>query len=75
MTMPPKTLSQVALDRLDEIYRMRWQTLLSVDDLVQDLVVLLGKMQFIENTYIVFTSDNGYHMGRLSLKISLKLLC
>lgn len=75
MTMPPKTLSQVALDRLDEIYRMRWQTLLSVDDLVQDLVVLLGKMQFIENTYIVFTSDNGYHMGRLSLNISLKLLC
>ena len=63
MTMPPKVLSQSALDHLDDVYRMRWQTLLSVDDLVQELVLQLSKMQLIENTYIIFTSDNGYHMG------------
>lgn len=41
----------------------RWRTLLSVDDLVEKLVRRLEVRGELENTYVFFTSDNGYHTG------------
>lgn len=42
----------------------RWQTLLSVDDLVERIVKTLREQGHLDNTYIFFTSDNGYHAGK-----------
>lgn len=41
----------------------RWRTLLSVDDLVEKIVKRLEVRGELDNTYIFFTSDNGYHTG------------
>lgn len=41
----------------------RWRTLLSVDDLVEKIVKGLEVRGELDNTYIFFTSDNGYHTG------------
>ena len=41
----------------------RWRTLLSVDDLVEKVVKRLEVRGELENTYVIFTSDNGYHTG------------
>lgn len=41
----------------------RWRTLLSVDDLVETIVKRLEVRGELDNTYIFFTSDNGYHTG------------
>lgn len=41
----------------------RWQTLLSVDDMVEKLVKKLEELKELDSTYIFFTSDNGYHTG------------
>ena len=41
----------------------RWRTLLSVDDLVERLVLALEASKELDNTYVFFTSDNGYHTG------------
>lgn len=41
----------------------RWRTLLSVDDLVETIVKRLEAQGELDNTYIFFTSDNGYHTG------------
>jgi N-acetylglucosamine-6-sulfatase len=35
----------------------------AVDEMVVDLVNLLEELGQLENTYIFFTSDNGFHMG------------
>jgi N-acetylglucosamine-6-sulfatase len=59
-------LTPASLDVIDKTYRARWQTLLSVDDLVERIVRTLDKTNLLNNTYIVFMSDNGYHLGQLS---------
>ncbi|GAB1608379.1 N-acetylglucosamine-6-sulfatase-like [Argonauta hians] len=55
------------IQRIDNIFRNRWRTLQSVDDLVEKIVKLLTTTKLINNTYIFFTSDNGYHLGQFSL--------
>lgn len=67
MTMEPRILPEEIVNRIDEIYRKRLQTLLTVDDLVEDVVLQLNKQQLIDNTYIIFTSDNGYHLGQWAM--------
>ncbi|PIO30349.1 hypothetical protein AB205_0097530 [Aquarana catesbeiana] len=52
----------------------RWQTLLSVDDLVEKLVKELQNRGELNNTFIFFTSDNGYHTGQFSLPIDKRQL-
>ncbi|ESO99586.1 hypothetical protein LOTGIDRAFT_238806 [Lottia gigantea] len=52
---------------IDEIYRDRLRTLLSVDDMVEDVYNKLNEMSLLDNTYIIFTSDNGYHLGQFSM--------
>ncbi|GBO18269.1 N-acetylglucosamine-6-sulfatase, partial [Araneus ventricosus] len=44
-----------------------WRTLLSVDDMVHEVYVNLKRKKLLENTYIFFTSDNGFHLGQFSL--------
>jgi N-acetylglucosamine-6-sulfatase len=41
----------------------RWRTLLSVDDMVEDILDTLDSNGILDNTYIFFSSDNGYHLG------------
>uniref|UniRef100_A0A6B2EJ55 Putative sulfatase n=1 Tax=Phlebotomus kandelakii TaxID=1109342 RepID=A0A6B2EJ55_9DIPT len=66
LTMQPSILPEKYLPELDKITRKRWQSLLAVDELVQKIVVVLDKMSFLQDTFIVFTSDNGYHVGQFA---------
>ncbi|XP_040026104.2 glucosamine (N-acetyl)-6-sulfatase (Sanfilippo disease IIID), b [Gasterosteus aculeatus] len=68
----PMALSSLAF--LDSAYRKRWQTLLSLDDLVESLVNKLESIKELNNTYIFYTSDNGYHTGQFSLPIDKRQL-
>ncbi|XP_046573863.1 N-acetylglucosamine-6-sulfatase-like [Haliotis rubra] len=52
---------------IDGIYRNRWRTLMSVEDMVEDVVSTLLKKFGLDNTYIFYSSDNGYHIGQFSL--------
>lgn len=49
----------------DEYYRARIQALQSVDELVDDVFLWLeANPEVMENTYVIFTTDNGYHIGQ-----------
>jgi N-acetylglucosamine-6-sulfatase len=48
---------------MDEDYRNRLRSLQAVDEAVADLVATLEATGRLSNTYIFFSSDNGYHMG------------
>jgi N-acetylglucosamine-6-sulfatase len=64
--IPP--LDATDKDKLDANFRKRAQSVQAVDDLIgklQDAVAAAGQAQ---NTYFVFSSDNGFHMGEHSLR-------
>ncbi|KAL2061395.1 hypothetical protein VTL71DRAFT_7668 [Oculimacula yallundae] len=48
----------------DDFYRARLQALQAVDELVEGLVQRLEKYGVLDNTYIIFSSDNGYHISQ-----------
>jgi N-acetylglucosamine-6-sulfatase len=50
-------------EEADELFVRRVQTMQAVDEMVADLVLLLEETGQLDNTYIFFTSDNGFHMG------------
>jgi arylsulfatase A-like enzyme len=61
-------LSNEEMTKLDEENRARVQTMQAVDELIQYLVGVLRENGQLENTYIIFTSDNGYHLGQHRLR-------
>lgn len=66
LTMPPSPLAEGIIDEIDIIFRKRWQSLMAVDEMVEDIVRLLEDRMLMTNTYFIYTSDNGYHMGQFS---------
>ena len=50
---------------IDDDFRDRWRTLMSVDDLVAGIFDALGDA--LEDTFVFYTSDHGYSLGELNL--------
>jgi N-acetylglucosamine-6-sulfatase len=48
---------------IDDYYRQRLESMLAVDEMVASLVEELEAAGELENTYIFFTSDNGWFQG------------
>jgi arylsulfatase A-like enzyme len=60
-SQPP--LPPAAQMQMDNLYRRRLQTMLAVQDLVQQVIDTLRAAGQLQNTYIFFSSDNGFHLG------------
>jgi arylsulfatase A-like enzyme len=57
------SLTSAEVGSLRNRYRQRLRSLQSVDEMVGRLVRVLTESGELSNTYIVFTSDNGLHLG------------
>ena len=62
---PPLGTEQIAY--MDELNRDRLRSMLAVDDMVGDLFDSLRESNELENTYVFFMSDNGFHLGQRRL--------
>ena len=58
----PLTAAQIA--DLDDLYRKRRQSIQAVEDLLANVIDTLSATGELANTYIFFTSDNGFHQGQ-----------
>ncbi|MBI5879987.1 MAG: sulfatase [Chloroflexi bacterium] len=56
-------LTTKQMDTIDQDYRKRLQALQAVDEGIEAIVNALKASGQLDNTYIFFTSDNGYHLG------------
>ena len=57
-------LTPEVVDYNDDFYRARLQALQAVDELIEKIVIRLKKHRLLENTYILYTADNGYHISQ-----------
>jgi N-acetylglucosamine-6-sulfatase len=61
-------LGPSAIREIDEKYRLRLQSVVSIDRLIKDVRDTLSARGLADETYVVFTSDNGFHLGEYSLR-------
>jgi arylsulfatase A-like enzyme len=61
MAHPP--LSETDMAMIDKDFRKRAQSVLAIDAMIGDLQQAVAAIGAADNTYFVFSSDNGYHMG------------
>ncbi|XP_062512865.1 N-acetylglucosamine-6-sulfatase-like isoform X2 [Corticium candelabrum] len=59
-------MNNQTVEIVDQLFRQRWETLLSVDDLVEELLATLEKKNLMNNTFIFYNSDHGYHLGQFN---------
>jgi N-acetylglucosamine-6-sulfatase len=57
-------LSDREVSNMRELHQDRLASMLSVKDLLDDVIASLRETGELDNTYIFFTSDNGYHLGQ-----------
>jgi arylsulfatase A-like enzyme len=62
-------LTDREIGAVDSRFRGQLRSLKAVDEMVRDLVAKLEAVGQIENTYILFASDNGYHFGEHRIPI------
>nr|BAI67117.1 heparan sulfate 6-O endosulfatase [Hemicentrotus pulcherrimus] len=60
-------MTKLERDFTDALQRKRLITLLSVDDAIEKLCRELEALGELDNTYILMTSDHGYHLGQFNM--------
>lgn len=63
-----KHISEEDASKIDDYYRQRLESMLAVDEMVGSLVQELEDAGELDNTYIFFTSDNGFEQGEHRLQ-------
>jgi len=63
-----RPLSSKAIAKIDQLYRKRLLSMLAVDDMIEKIVAALETQRLFGTTYVIFTSDNGFHLGQHRLQ-------
>ncbi|KAI1616951.1 arylsulfatase [Exophiala viscosa] len=56
-------INDTVIEYLDDFYQARLQALQAVDELVDGLFQRLESYELLNNTYVIYSSDNGYHIA------------
>ena len=62
-------LSSTQIAQIDTLHEKRVESLQSVDELVEAVINKLQNAGALDNTYVVFTSDNGFHHGEHRIQL------
>ena len=56
--------NETNVDFNDHFYRNRLRSLQAVDEMIDELMHRLDKASIMDNTYVIFSTDNGYSIGQ-----------
>ena len=73
MMSSPRKMSAKTVAKVDSVFRDRWRTLVSVDLMISKIAQTLESYNMMDNTYFIFTSDNGYHLGQFAMPLDKRL--
>lgn len=57
-------LNNSRIEANDEYYRNRLRALQSVDDVVNNTFAYLEEHKLLDNTYVIYSTDNGFHISQ-----------
>ncbi|CAE8613901.1 unnamed protein product [Polarella glacialis] len=60
-------ITEEAAEIVTGVFKNRWRTLMSVDDLIADVFSALETQGVLDNTYIFFSSDHGFQLGQFNI--------
>jgi arylsulfatase A-like enzyme len=66
LDLPQQTHENVEYN--DHYHRQRIRSLQAVDELVDDIFTKLEEYGILENTFVFYSSDNGFHIGQHRLQ-------
>jgi N-acetylglucosamine-6-sulfatase len=62
-------ISEHCADYVAKSFKDRWRTLMSVDDLIDEVVQLVEDLGIADNTYFLYSSDHGFQLGEFNILI------
>mmetsp|Transcript_9881 Transcript_9881/g.10962 ORF Transcript_9881/g.10962 Transcript_9881/m.10962 type:complete len:511 (+) Transcript_9881:21-1553(+) len=60
-------MDEAQIKNSDLTYADRWRALQSVDDMVAEIVHTLEELGILDDTYIIYSSDHGFHLGEFGM--------
>ena len=60
-------LTNEASDVITGVFQNRWRTLMSVDDVISDVIDLCENLNILDNTYFFYSSDHGFQLGEFNM--------
>ena len=60
-------ITEGAAENITQVFKDRWRTLMSVDDLIYDTINLIDELGLTDNTYFFYSSDHGFQLGEFNL--------
>ena len=63
-------ITDEAADVIAGVFQNRWRTLMSVDDVISDVISLCEELGVANNTYFFYSSDHGFQVSAFRFTLS-----